>query len=95
MQFHSPKNLACSIAIEAAELLQYFQWKNAEESERVGTDQRDRIAEEIADVAIYLLELADTLNVDVIKAIEDKLRVNSKRYPIAKAKGKATKYTQL
>jgi NTP pyrophosphatase (non-canonical NTP hydrolase) len=95
MQFHNPKNLACSIAIEAAELLQHFQWKNTEESERVGIDQRDQIAEEVADIAIYLLELADNLKIDLRKAIEYKLRLNSKRYPIAKAKGKATKYSQL
>src|SRR5436189_6327505 len=94
-QFHNPKNLACSIVIEAAELLQHFQWEKAEEGERQSKDKREQIAEEIGDIAIYLLELADNLDIDLIKAIEDKLRLNSQRYPIAKAEGKATKYNQL
>src|SRR5207247_3093215 len=57
-QFHNPKNLACSIVIEAAELLQHFQWEKAEEGERQSKDKREQIAEEIGDIAIYLLELA-------------------------------------
>ena len=65
MQFHDPKNLAVSIAIEAAELLEHFQWKDKAESERHAAENRNAVAEEIADVAIYLLELADNLGIDL------------------------------
>ena len=95
MQFHNPKNLACSIVIEAAELLEHFQWKNSTESEAAALGKRDEIAEEIADVAIYLIELADNLGIDLAEAIEEKLRINSEKYPAEKAKGTAKKYSEL
>jgi NTP pyrophosphatase (non-canonical NTP hydrolase) len=95
MQFHDPKNLAVSIAIEAAELLEHFQWKDKTESERHAADNRQAVAEEIADVAIYLLELADNLGIDLEKAILAKLDRNAEKYPVEKARGVATKYTKL
>ena len=95
MQFHNPKNLACSIVIEAAELLEHFQWKTFEESEEVARDRCEEIAQEIADVAIYLIELADNLGINLIQAIEEKLSANEARYPASKAKGSATKCTEL
>jgi dCTP diphosphatase len=95
MQYHSPKNLACSIVIEAAELLEHFQWKSSEESEQLTLEKRSAIAEEIADVAIYLIELADNLNIDLVHAIKEKLAVNAAKYPVQKAKGSALKYTKL
>jgi dCTP diphosphatase len=95
MQFHNPKDMAVAISIEAAELLQLFLWKNSEEIASLTQEKRQRIEEEIADIAIYLLELADNLQIDLGRAIEDKLRLNAKRYPATKAKGKALKYTEL
>jgi NTP pyrophosphatase (non-canonical NTP hydrolase) len=95
MQFHNPKNLACSIAIEAAELLEHFQWKSPEESAQLAKENRLQLAEEIADVAIYVIELCDILEIDLIQAIKAKLITNAVKYPIEKAKGSATKYNKL
>lgn len=95
MQFHNPKNLACSISIEAAELLEQFQWKTPEESALLGKEQKEKISHEIADVAVYLFELADNLDIDLVQAIQAKLMLNAEKYPIVKAKGSAIKYTEL
>lgn len=95
MKFHDPKNLAVSITIEAAELLEHFQWKDKKAVEQHIRENRDEIADEIADVAMYLAELADNLGIDLIQAMETKLEKNAKRYPVAKAKGIATKYDKL
>lgn len=95
MQFHAPKELAISIAIEAAELLEQFQWKNKEQVEKHVAEHRERISDELADVAIYLLELADNLGIDLRKAIHAKLDKNAQKYPVEKAKGVAKKYTDL
>src|SRR6185369_13260628 len=81
MQFHNPKNLACSIVIEAAELLEHFQWKTPEESAEHAKMRRDDISTEIADVAIYLIELADNLGIDLFAAIDQKLSINEAKYP--------------
>ena len=94
-QFHDPKNLAVSISVEAAELLELFQWRNGEEAFRHAAENRERVSEEIADVAIYLLELVDVLGLDLEKVIEDKLEKNAKKYPVEKSKGRITKYTEL
>lgn len=95
MKFHDPKNLAVSISIEAAELLEHFQWKDEKAVEQHVRDNRDEIADEIADVAMYLAELADNLGIDLIKAMETKLDKNARKYPVTKAKGIATKYDKL
>lgn len=95
MQFHDPKNLAVSISIEAAELLEHFQWKDEKAVEQYVRNNRGEISDEIADVALYLAELADNLGIDLIKAMENKLEKNAKKYPVAKAKGVATKYNKL
>lgn len=95
MQFHNPKNLACSIVIEAAELLEHFQWKTAEESAALTEKKREEIAHEMADVAVYLLELADNLGIDLLQAIERKMELNEAKYPVEKARGSAVKYTEL
>ena len=94
-QFHDPKNLAVSISIEAAELLELFQWKTGDEASRFATENKERVSEEIADVAIYLVELADITGIDLAKAIEAKLEKNAKKYPVDKARGVSTKYTDL
>jgi NTP pyrophosphatase (non-canonical NTP hydrolase) len=95
MQFHSPKNLACSIAIEAAELLEQFQWDSLEESEGKAKDRKSAVTEEVADVAIYLIELADNLGIDLVTAIREKLVANGLKYPANKARGNATKYSSF
>jgi NTP pyrophosphatase (non-canonical NTP hydrolase) len=95
MQFHDPKNLAISITIEAAELLEHFQWKNEKAVEQHVRDNREDISDEIADVALYLAELADNLGIDLIGAMENKLEKNARKYPVIKAKGVATKYDKL
>jgi NTP pyrophosphatase (non-canonical NTP hydrolase) len=94
-QFHNPKDLAVSISIEAAELLELFQWQTAEESARFAVDDRERVSEEIADVAIYLVELADITGIDLARAIDAKLEKNARKYPVEKSRGRSTKYTDL
>lgn len=95
MQFHNPKNLAISVVLEATELLEHFQWKSPEQSEAHSIKARDEIADEIADVAVYLIELADNLGIDLERAILGKLEKNAAKYPIEKAKGSSKKYTEL
>ena len=81
-QFHNPKDLAVSVSIEAAELLELFQWKSAEESARYAAENQERVSEEIADVAIYLIELADSTGIDLAQAIDAKLEKNARKYPV-------------
>jgi dCTP diphosphatase len=95
MQFHNPKNLAISISVEAAELLEHFQWKTFDESERHSVDSKEEIGDEIADIALYLIELCDNLGIDLESAIHRKLDKNAAKYPAAKARGSAKKYTDL
>jgi len=97
MQFHNPKNLACSIVLEAAELLEHFQWKTPEESEAYvnAPANKEQISTEIADVAVYLLELADNLGIDLHAAIVRKMAINEAKYPVEKSKGSSAKYTEL
>jgi len=95
MQFHDPKNMAVSIIIEASELLEHFQWKSKEEVERYIKENKEEIQDEIADIALYLFELADNLGIDLISAMERKLGKNEKKYPVEKAHGRHTKYNKL
>lgn len=95
MKFHDPKNLATSISIEAAELLEHFQWKTGEEAARYAAENREAVADEVADVAIYLFELADNIGIDLAAAIHRKLDKNAAKYPAGKARGVATKYDKL
>ena len=94
-QFHDPKSLASSICIEAAELLELFQWLTPDEARRQVAEKRERVSEEIADVAIYLIELADVAGIDLLQAIEAKLQKNALKYPVDKSRGAWTKYTDL
>ena len=96
-QFHTPKNLAAAIAIEAAELQERFLWKSDKDVERELKDnaKRDAVVEEVADVLLFALLLADRLGIDVGKAIADKLASNEQKYPVALARGNARKYTEL
>jgi NTP pyrophosphatase (non-canonical NTP hydrolase) len=94
-QFHNHKDVAVSLVLEATEVLEHFQWKSLAEVEQHGEDCKDELADELADVAIYLLELADNLGIDLSKAIDQKMTKNALKYPIEKAKGRHTKYNKL
>ena len=94
-QFHNAKDMAAAISIEASELLEIFLWKSPGEVESASTAKRDRIEEEMADVAIYLVELADNLGIDLIDAMERKLERNAEKYPVEKARGSHAKYDEL
>lgn len=94
-QFHSPKNLAASLSIEAAEVLEHFQWLTDEESRRLDVEKRREVSHEIADVLLYLLQLADKLDVDPVAAAREKLAINAAKYPTSLAKGSSKKYTEL
>jgi dCTP diphosphatase len=95
MQFHDPKNMAVSIILEASELLEHFQWKTTEEVEAYAKKNHAEINDEIADIALYLFELADNLGINLINSMEEKLKTNEMKYPVAKARGKHTKYNKL
>ena len=95
LQFHNHKDMALSLVLEATEVLEHFQWKTPEEVERHAKEQRDELADEVADVAMFLLELADNLEIDLAEAVEKKLKKNALKYPVEKAHGSARKYTQL
>lgn len=94
-QFHSPKNLAVSLSLEAAEVLEHFQWLTDEQSRNIDDGRRQAVAHEIADVLLYLLQLSDRLGIDPVQAAREKLAVNAERYPAEKAKGTSRKYTEL
>jgi dCTP diphosphatase len=94
-QFHNPKDMAIAISIEASELLEHFLWKTTEESEQRVQEKRAEISDEIADIAVYLLELADNLNIDLAHAIKNKMKKNAAKYPVDKSKGSHVKYTEL
>ena len=95
MQFHNHKDMALSLVLEATEVLEHFQWKSPDEVNAHGKKCKNEISEELADVALYLFELSDNLNINISKAIEKKLKKNAKKYPINKARGKHTKYNKL
>lgn len=94
-QFHNHKDLALSLVLEATEVLEHFQWKKPEEVEAHAVNCKDEIADELADVACYLFELADNLKIDLPSAIESKLAKNALKYPVSKSKGNITKYNRL
>ena len=94
-QFHSPKNLSMALAVEAAELLEHFQWLTEEESLALPPDRRAAVAEELADVFIYLLRLADRLGIDLMGASCAKMKKNADRYPVGKSRGHKKKYNEL
>jgi dCTP diphosphatase len=95
-QFHTPKNLSMSITVECAELMEHFQWmKDREVTEYLNTDRREKVEEEIADIASYLLLLANDLEIDLNKAILQKIEKNKQKYPIEKSRGRYNKYNDL
>jgi NTP pyrophosphatase (non-canonical NTP hydrolase) len=94
-QFHTPKNLAIALSVEASELLERFQWLTAEQSTALDDEALARVREEMADVLLYLVRLADRLGVDLLAAARDKLVLNAQKYPVDRARGNSRKYTEL
>ncbi len=94
-QFHSPRNLASALIVEAGEVLEHFQWLTDAASVKLDPARREQIALELADVLLYLIRLADKLEVDVLAAANRKMDLNAEKYPIDKSRGSAKKYTEL
>jgi dCTP diphosphatase len=90
-QFHSPKNLAMALSVEVAELLEIFQWLTEAQSAALEADTRAAVAEEVADVQIYLARLADRLDIDIPGAVENKLALNARKYPADQVRGSAAR----
>ena len=94
-QFHSPKNLASALVVEAGELLEPFQWLSEEQSRALPPEKLQAVADEMADVLLYLVQLSTALNVDLLAATRAKLQRNATRYPAALARGTSRKYDEL
>jgi len=94
-QFHSPKNLAMALSVEVAELMEHFQWLSEAASAQLSPEQLSEVRNELADVLIYLVRLADKLDVDLLAAANQKMVLNAAKYPADKARGNSRKYTKL
>jgi len=94
-QFHNPKDCAVSLSLEASEVLEHFQWKNKEEIEKYIKTHKQEISDELADVLYWVLLMSNDLDIDLPEAFDKKLAKNAEKYPVEKAKGKHTKYTEL
>jgi len=94
-KFHNPKDLALSLVLEATEVLEHFQWKNGEQIDIHVENKKTEISEELADVYYWLLTLSSDLNIDLDKALDDKIEKNREKYPVDKSKGNSKKYTEL
>lgn len=96
-EFHTPKNLSIALAVEAAELLEHFQWLTADESKRIAKNpaKAKAVSDEVSDILYYLIRLSDILEIDLEKSFWDKMRRNEAKYPVKLAKGNAKKHTEL
>ena len=94
-QFHNPKNLAMALAGEAGEIIEHFQWLTPEQAANLAPDTRDAVALECADVLLFLIRLADRMDIDLIAAANRKMDINAQRYPVEKSRGRAEKYDKL
>ena len=93
-QFHSPKNLAIALSVEAAELLEHFQWTADGSSARLSEKKRVAVSEELADVLLYLIMISDQLDIDLVAAAREKLAVNARKYPADEVRGSCKKYSE-
>ena len=93
-QFHTPKNLAMAMIVEAAELVEQFQWDTPQESQQLSPEKREAVAHELADTFVYLLRIAEVLEIDLIAATNEKIALNALKYPVDKARGSNAKYTE-
>ena len=94
-QFHSPKNLASALVVEAGELLEHFQWLTEEQSRALSPEKREAVGAEAADVLLYLIQLMRALGLDPIAAAQAKMKLNALKYPVERAKGSSKKYNEL
>lgn len=94
-QFHSPKNLSMALSVEVAEIAEHFQWLTEEQSKDLPKHKLAEVETELADTLIYLIRLADKLNIDLIRAALNKIEINEQKYSVDKAKGNAKKYTEF
>ena len=94
-QFHSPKNLSMALSVEVSEIVEHFQWLTEEQSQNLPNGKLEEVETELADTFIYLIRLADKLEIDLLAAAQSKLEVNEQKYPVGKAKGIAKKYTEF
>jgi NTP pyrophosphatase (non-canonical NTP hydrolase) len=94
-QFHNPKNLAMALTAEAGELLEHFQWLTPDQAANLPPDTREAVALECADVLLFLIRLADKLDIDLVAAADKKMQLNAQKYPVEKSRGVATKYDKL
>lgn len=92
-QFHSPKNLSMALSIEASELMEHFQWLTEEQSRQLPPEKLAQVRDEMADVLVYLVRLADKLDVDLLEAAKQKIEKNALKYPAAKVRGSMKKYS--
>lgn len=93
--FHSPKNLASALIVEAGELLEHFQWLTEDQSRQLAPDKRQAVAHEMADVLLYLVQLSTVLGIDLMDAAQAKLALNAQKYPVEQARGHSRKYDEL
>ena len=93
-QFHSPKNLSMALIAEAAELVEHFQWLTEDQSQTLASDKLAEVELELADIQLYLIRLADKLNVDLLAAVDKKLALNEQKYPADKVRGSSKKYSE-
>ena len=91
-QFHSPKNLAMAMIVEAAELVEHFQWNTEAESHMLSAEKREQVGHELADTFVYLLRISQVLDIDLIEAANKKIALNAVKYPVEKSRGKNNKY---
>ena len=94
-QFHNPKDVALALGLEETEVMEHVEWKNKEEMDRYILSNKTDIGEELADVLYWVLLMGHDLKIDVISALERKIKINEDKYPVEKAKGKYTKYNKL
>ena len=94
-QFHNPKDMALSLVLEAAEVMEHFQWKDKQETELYLQTNKKEVGEELADVLYWVLLMSNDLEIDVLEALEEKMKKNDEKYPIEKAKGNHIKYNNL
>ncbi len=94
-QFHSPKNLASALIVEAGELLEHFQWLTEDQSRHLDADKKQAVAFEMADVLLYLIQMSNELEVDLVDAAQRKVALNEQKYPVEQARGSSKKYDAL
>jgi dCTP diphosphatase len=94
-QFHSPKNLAMALSVEASEIVEHFQWLSEEQSKNLPEDKLEAVGHELADTLLYLVRLADKLDIDLLDAARNKMKLNNQKYPVEESRGNAKKYTEF